>query len=106
MHIRCRLTSDYVTKWHIGSVSYIGANLQLAPIGSTSECNTDTDARSSGEFSKLPHCEGANPCPLSNHTSSNPFGNSLLPSCQSERRIIRLAATDLASQTGWSSRSS
>jgi hypothetical protein len=50
--------------------------------------------------SEASRVEGANPCPPSNHTSSNPFGNSLLPSCQSERPIIRLAAIDLASQTG------
>jgi len=29
-------------------------DLELGPIGSTSECNTDTDARSSGECLKLP----------------------------------------------------
>jgi hypothetical protein len=34
------------------------------------------------------------------YINRNPFGNSLLPSCQSERLIIRLAAIDLASQTG------
>lgn len=50
-------------------------DLELPPIGSACECETGTDAPSSGEFSRLPD-EGVDPCPRSHHTSSNPSGNS------------------------------
>jgi hypothetical protein len=49
--------------------------LELAPIGSAYECETGTDAPSSGEFFRLPE-QGGLPCPRSNLTSSNPSGNS------------------------------
>src|SRR5687768_9857174 len=45
--------------------------LELPPIGNAAECKVGTDARSFGEFSKLPK-EGASPCPLCHHTSSIP----------------------------------
>src|SRR5215207_3363528 len=82
-----------------------GNNLELAPIGSASECKTDTDARSFGEFSKLPESKEPTPCPHSNHTLSNPYGSSSESSRPSEKQTIRLTVTVPASPTGWSSRS-
>lgn len=53
-----------------------------------SECETGTDAPSSGELSTLRDKEGC-PCPHSHHTSSSPSGNSLWPCCRKRRRAIR-----------------
>src|SRR3712207_6196489 len=67
-------TPFYQSMMPPGGMRYIGwrlIHLELPPIGSASECETGTDAPSSGEFSTLPD-EGRFPCPLSHHTSSSP----------------------------------
>src|SRR5918993_1000337 len=55
---------------------------------------------------KATRIEGASPCPHSNHTSSNPSGNSSKPSCPRGRSTIRSAATGPAFPIEWFSRSS
>ena len=63
------------------------------------------DSPSSGEFSKLPGLKERTPCPLSNHTSSTPSGNSFAPCCPRGKRIIRSVVIVPAYPIGWSSRS-
>jgi hypothetical protein len=59
------------------SLSTHFGDLELPPIGSAAKCKTGTDARSSGEFSKLPDAKEHDPCPHSHHTSSSPSGSNL-----------------------------
>ncbi len=63
------------------------------------------DARSFGEFFKLPERQGACPCPHSHHTSSSPSGNNSEPCCPNERWSTLWAVTARAYPTGWFSRS-
>src|SRR5215212_8764092 len=59
------------------------------------------EARSFGEFSKLPD-EGVHPCPLSHHTSSSLSGSSSRPCCPKQKWTILSAVTGPAYPTAWS----